>query len=516
MCGIAGFVGPSWHPEQLRAMAAAQTHRGPDDTGFIWAEGDDFPEMGPCGLASNRLAIIDPTPAGNMPMFGGKDGNWLVLVHNGEIYNYRELRVELSDYTFRTDTDTEVILAAYDRWGADCVKHFNGMFAFAIWDGVRQELFCARDRLGQKPFYWAWIGGNFVFASEIKALLATGYPVVPNSWDIDTYLRDGLVDDQMTTWFGGIVALKPGHTMTFDPETQQTKYEQYWRLPTEQVDLTDAEAHTDFMHLLMDSVRLRLRSDVPLAVNASGGLDSNAILAICGPPTYTCKMQKTGIAHLEKAVRALEHPLGSLETLGYFNHHRTVAEEGIKVVLDGNGADEILGGYPWHDPSKPLRPQLERDLLSTKLPRVLRMNDRLSMAHGVELRSPFLDYRLVEFCFSLPDRFKIRDGHGKWLLRYAMDDWRPKVQQTDTLALLIGPLRLYVEEIINSPEFVSRGLWDASTVQSDYRALCEVGAGQEHDRAPAPIWRYISTELWFREFVDNAAKVREATQARGR
>jgi asparagine synthetase B (glutamine-hydrolysing) len=192
-----------------------------------------------------------------------------------------------------------------------------------------------------------------------------------------------------------------------------------------------------------------------------------------------------------------------------------VAKQGFKVVLDGNGADEILGGYPWHDATKPLRPQLEHDLLSAKLPRVLRMNDRLSMAHGVELRSPFLDYRLVEFCFSLPDRFKIRDGHRKWLLRYAMGDWRPKVQQTDTLKLLTGPLRPYVEEIVNSPEFASRGpfdtaqgvLWDAPKVQSEYLALCKTGAGQEHDRTPAPIWRYISTELWFREFVDKCCSV---------
>ena len=491
-------------------MAEAQVHRGPDDTGFIWAEGNDFPEMGLCGLASNRLAIIDLDPRGNMPMFGGKDGNWLVIVHSGEIYNYRELRAELSDYPFRTGTDTEVILAAYDRWGADCVKRFNGMFAFAIWDGVKQELFCARDRLGQKPFYWAWIGDNFVFASEIKGILAAGFNTEADYPLVKEYLSTGLLDHTTSTWFEKIGTLSAGTTMRIARDgapscpVPRIAENRYWRLPTEQVDLTDAEAHTDFMHLLIDSVRLRLRSDVAVALNYSGGLDSTALITLMPSATWITfnddyeQVRET----LPNAVRALEHPLGSLETLSYFNHHRNVQTQGFKVVLDGNGADEILGGYPWYDPTKPLRPQLERDLLSAKLPRVLRMNDRLSMAHGIELRSPFLDHRLVEFCFSLPDRFKIRDGHGKWLLRYAMNDWRPKVQQTDTLALLIGPLRGYVEEIIHSPEFVSRGLWDASTVQSDYLTLCEAGAGQEHDRTPVPIWRYISTELWFREFID--------------
>lgn len=511
MCGISGFVGPSWQPHQLHAMAEAQKHRGPDDIGFCWKDGDDFPEMGQCGLASNRLAIIDPTPAGNMPMFGGTNGNWLVIVANCEIYNYRELRAELSGYPFRTRTDTEVILAAYEQWGADCVKRFNGMFAFAIWDGVKQELFCARDRLGQKPFYMALVDGDFTFASEIKGILASGYPAYPDELSVWAYLNDGLLDHQDATWFQGIWSLKPGWSMVVrPPDVESQHYTRYWELPNYEEPLNDEQARTQFMDLLIDSVRLRLRSDVPLALNYSGGLDSSAL--------HKC-MGKVGSVHeeemvltkdwehrtwplIEEAVRALEHPLGSLETLAYYKMLKMTSGDGYKVVLDGNGADEILAGYPWHDASKALRSQLERDLLITKLPRVLRMNDRLSMAHGVELRSPFLDYRLVEFCFTLPDRFKIRDGHRKWLLRYAVEDWRPKVQQTDTLALLTGPLQTQVEEIIHAPEFAMRGLWDAAAVQSEFKALCLVEAGQQHDRIPSLTWRYISTELWFRTFVD--------------
>lgn len=539
MCGIAGILGPGWKPQQLYAMVDVQKHRGPDGHGY-WMDEQ-------VALGHNRLAIFDTSEAGAQPM-ESTDHN-LHIVFNGAIYNHEELRAEISDYEFRTRTDTEIILAAYQRWGADCVNHLNGMFAFAIWDSRERELFCARDRLGQKPFYYACLGDNFVFASEIKALLAAGVVPKVNPAMMADYVSFGFVDHTDETLFSGISSLPPGHhcTLIEGPHTRSAESHTacYWSLP-EQLQGHDCILAREgdryvadlLERLLEDSVRLRLRADVPVVLNYSGGLDSSALKRFA-PDTAFGTMQLAfakgsarTVEELQAAIWHLEAPLGSLETLFYYTHHRSVSDQGFKVALDGNGADEILAGYPWYhfallehydwyrlQPAKDYRPDwalvqagprpsspkpfdseltnaMYRDLRYIKLPKVLRMNDRLSMAHGVELRSPFMDHRLVEFCFSLPDEMKVRDGHGKWLLRYAMDYWKPKTTRSDDLKWLTGPLRPFVEELIHSPEFAQRGLFDAKKVQDEYARLCEQGGSW------FPIWQWVNVELWYRTFID--------------
>ena len=270
MCGISGVVGRGWDRAQLEAMVAVQHHRGPDDRGI-------FEDKMGLVVRHNRLSIIDLSRAGHQPMSNIDGSLWIVF--NGEVYNYLELRQELSDYPYRSLTDTEVILAAYERWGEHCVEHFVGMFEFAIWDIRRQRLFCARDRLGIKPFHYAWHQGCFLFSSEIKAILAAGYPPAPD-WSVwATYLKHGYYDHSSETFFEGVRVLPPGHTLTL--ENNRTSIRCYWNLPAlaaEPLILEDDEAAAQLMDLFKDAVRLRLRSDVPLGVNLSGGLDSACLM----------------------------------------------------------------------------------------------------------------------------------------------------------------------------------------------------------------------------------------------
>lgn len=272
MCGISGIAGTNWRPAQLEAMVAALAHRGPNGPGS-YLDPDRL-----CGLGHNRLSIIDLSSAGSQPMVDPSGTLWLVF--NGEIYNYLELQTELSGYPFRSRSDSETILAAYEKWGEDCVDHFIGMFAFAIWDERNKRLFCARDRLGIKPFNYAFVHGNFLFASEVKALIAAGLPVRPD-WQVwSTYLQHGLYDHGENTFFEGVKALRPGHILVW--ESGQIRTRKYWDVTPETsplLDVSDDEAAERLRTLIADAVRLRLRSDVPLGLNLSGGLDSSCLLA---------------------------------------------------------------------------------------------------------------------------------------------------------------------------------------------------------------------------------------------
>ena len=214
MCGIAGqfaLNGEEADAALVGAMAQRLAHRGPDGEGTFFS--------GPVGLAHRRLAIIDLSDEGRQPM-GNEDGS-LQIVFNGEIYNYRELREELAalGHRFASATDTEVILHAYEEWGRDCLARFNGMWAFALWDGRRRELFCARDRLGVKPFYYAVAGGSFLFASEIKALRV--HPLVgrrPNDRMLSTFLAWGVADHTGETMYDGVFQVPPAHAVVVSEE----------------------------------------------------------------------------------------------------------------------------------------------------------------------------------------------------------------------------------------------------------------------------------------------------------
>jgi len=379
MCGISGIFGRGWEPSQLTAMVAAQRHRGPD------AEDIYLDPSKTAGLGHNRLSIIDLSPAGRQPM-SNRDGS-LRIVYNGEIYNYLELRAELSDYEYRSRTDTEVILAAYERWGAACLDRLIGMFAFLIWDEREQRLFAARDRFGVKPLYYH-IGadGELMLASEIKALHAAGVAAAPDEASWASYLTHGLHDHSERTFWKGVRALPPGHYTTWQNgvtriarwyDLAERSGEQYDSRPVEQT-------REEYLSLLTESVRLRFRSDVPVGVNLSGGLDSSTLLALvkavqgeasetraftftCGDDRYDelpwVKQMLARTRHpltvsqltpeevpslAESAQAAEDEPFGGLPTLAYAKLFAEARQHGVIVLLDGQGMDEQWAGYDYY------------------------------------------------------------------------------------------------------------------------------------------------------------------------
>jgi asparagine synthase (glutamine-hydrolysing) len=294
VCGIAGYydAGEPASETRIRAMTDRVAHRGPDADGFVLADthsgavwnGERAKPASRFDLAlgHRRLSIIDLSEAGTQPMVSADGSCW--VVYNGEIYNYVELRAELSSlgHAFRSETDTEVLLAAYREWGPDFLHRCNGMWAFALWDAKKRELFCARDRFGVKPFYYAHGQDWFVFGSEIKSLLA--HPRVarrPNDAMIYDFLSLKLADHTDETFFSGIRRLPAGHTLVYRPRNAP-EIRRYWdlnvafELSAEPADETRA---TDrFAELFEDAVRLRLRADVPIGTCLSGGLDSSSIV----------------------------------------------------------------------------------------------------------------------------------------------------------------------------------------------------------------------------------------------
>ncbi len=377
MCGIAGIYnfrsGRPAAPSELRAMGACLAHRGPDDEGYY--------EEGPLGLAHKRLTILDTSRRGRQPMFT-EDGQ-LAITFNGEVYNFLELRSELEaqGHTFRTQTDTEVILRLYQTEGEDMLEKLNGMFAFAIWDRRSKSLFIARDRLGIKPLYYTVTPDGVVFASEIKAILAVSSerPRV-NLEMLDAYMSVGYVPTERTL-FRGIEKLQPGWCMKIDRDTRDHPHlRQYWDLRPETEEMSEDECIQRSLGLLRDSVRLQLRSDVPLGVFLSGGVDSSAVVALMhemgiqdirtftvaydfGPEfdetRYARQVaKKFNTVHREVFVTPeefrdfipslvwhMDEPVTESAAVSLFFVSK-LAREDVVVVLSGEGSDEVFGGYP--------------------------------------------------------------------------------------------------------------------------------------------------------------------------
>ena len=381
MCGIAGIVGRrAVNAGAVQAMTELLAHRGPDDAG-LWSSAD-----GRVVLGHRRLAIIDPTPAGHQPM-ASADGN-RVITYNGEIYNYLELaeRLKSEGHRFATQSDTEVLLAVYERWGPEGFNELNGMFAFAIYDASADMLVCARDRFGEKPFLFAESEGYFAFASEYKALLALDGVAADLADDkLINFLhqpRQGL-DDGRDTVFRGIKQLLPGEMLVLDARAMTFKISRYWDLAPDPVaaNLSEADAARQFGELLADAVKLRMRSDVEVGSCLSGGLDSSSIVCLnrraLGPGvpyhTFTGRFPGTpadewhyahqvielsrvesheveptadGLAReLAAFVWHNELPVGSSSQYAQWCVFRLAKEHGVTVLLDGQGADEVLGGY---------------------------------------------------------------------------------------------------------------------------------------------------------------------------
>jgi asparagine synthase (glutamine-hydrolysing) len=374
MCGITGLLhADAEQPveaERLRRMCGTLVHRGPD--------GDGFHIEGPVGLGMRRLAIID-VAGGHQPLYN--EDLSIAVVQNGEIYNYIELRRELASlgHRFRTSSDTEVLAHGYEAWGDDVVQHLNGMWAFALWDGRRQRLLLSRDRLGIKPLYWHWDGDRLVFGSEIKALLAAGVPAEPNWEVLDAYVAFGFVPEPHSL-YRGIVKLAAGHNLVME-RSSSPQVRRYWEVPiTDEREARRDESRVieEFRALLTDAVRLQIRSDVPFGAFLSGGLDSSSIVALMSElvpdavRTFTIGFEARGYDeralarlvaqryrtdHVERCVRP-EEMQESLETLGRcfdepFGDSSALAtyvvsklaREHVKVVLTGDGGDEVLAGY---------------------------------------------------------------------------------------------------------------------------------------------------------------------------
>lgn len=386
MCGITGYLSRAGvSRDVVTAMTDRLAHRGPDNGSVKLFE--------TVALGHRRLSIIDLTEGANQPM--ERDGAWLVF--NGEVYNYIELREELAraGHAFRTESDTEVVLAAYREWGHACLSRFNGMFAFALWDARKRELFCARDRLGVKPFYY-WRGdGQFVFGSEIKALLAhPAVPRRPNPAIVYDYLAFKQADHTDETFFADIVRLPAAHYLVVGADGSVVQ-RRWWDLAiNDEIEAspeTGLQMITHFGELLRDAVRLRLRSDVPIGTCLSGGLDSSAIAILANQLIFDehavdraliGKHQKTFSAcfddkrfderefiqlvldatgaetykvfpdvdgwwrDLDKLLWHMDEPFHSTSQYSQHCVMRRVAEAGVKVTLDGQGADELLAGYP--------------------------------------------------------------------------------------------------------------------------------------------------------------------------
>jgi asparagine synthase (glutamine-hydrolysing) len=552
MCGIAGvlnFDNEPADPQRTVAMSALLAHRGPDAAAYV--------TDGPVALAHTRLSIVD-LAGGAQPM-STPDGG-LIITFNGEIFNHPELRDELSarGRRFATRSDTEVILEAYAEWGEDCVSHMNGQWAFAIWDSRRRQLFLSRDRMGIRPLYYTTHGDRFLFASEIKALFAAGVPA-----QIDPAALAQLFTFWVTipprTMFDGVHQLPPGSSMVVRDRTIVVR--QYWDLDFSAEDdrQTSEDEHArELMDLLVDATRIRLRADVPVGAYLSGGLDSSAV-AMLATSFASTELDTFSIAFddsefderpfQEQAARHLgtrHHVLSCspAQIAGAFSdvvwHAETpvlrtapspmfllsgaVRDQGYKVVLSGEGADEVLGGYDifkeakvreycarrpdsharrqllrrlypylpglqrqpdgllarfFHatpaDVEHPLFSHLPRWGLTSKLQmmfddRVRRaldgydpyedlerslpdafcgwstfaraqyletrlllpgyilssQGDRMAMAHGIEVRMPFLDYRVVEFAARIPPRLKMKALNEKSLLKKCMRAYLPK------------------------------------------------------------------------------------------
>jgi len=633
VCGIAGAIDLSSRPipdlgRRLDLMNEMQVHRGPDGHA-TWKH-----DRGHVGFAHRRLAIIDLS-TGDQPMTDGH-GSW--ISYNGEIYNYIELRAELGGSGFRTTSDTEVALRAYQKWGVECLQKFRGMFAFSLWDDTTDTLFCARDRFGIKPLYYAEVNGVFYFASEIKALV----PFLPAvETDVDG-LKDYLCFQFCLggkTLFKGVRELLPGHMLTVrDGKVTVSRYWEVYYQPD--FNHTGMYFESAIQDLVAESVALHLRSDVPVGAYLSGGLDSSIVASLAvekeGPsflsftgrfgsdPAYDesgyareladwkgFKMLDVDIGAddfvktIEKVIYHLDYPVAGP---GSFPQYvvSALAAKHRKVVLGGQGGDEIFGGYTRYLVAyfeqcikgaiegsmhsgryvvtyesiipnlvalknyKPMLQEFWRDGLfedldrryfrlinrapslgdeinwaglgqydpfetfhgifngdnvghesyfdsmthfdfKTLLPALLQVEDRVSMAHGLESRVPFLDHRIVELAATIPADVKFENGNMKHVLRSAMRSKLPASisNRQDKMGFPVplhewitspGPVRDFVRDVFSSQQARSRELIDNSRVLK--RMDGETQFGRQ-------IWGLLSLELWQRAFHDRAHEYRQ-------
>lgn len=624
MCGIAGLWNLNSEPVSqpvLHRFTDALAHRGPDGNGFFIDSDANL------GLGHRRLAIIDITDTGRQPMSFGDGRYWIVF--NGEIYNFVELKAELElyGYQFKTNSDTEVVLASYDKWGEDCQLRFNGMWAFAIWDVMERKLFLSRDRFGVKPLIYHYDRRRFSFASEMKAFLALdNFPLEFNAYVVVASLTSpSMVEGIEDCLLLGLKRLMGGHCLTLT-RAGDLSIRRWWHT-LEHLQMVP-ERYEDqvalYRELFFDACRIRMRSDVPVGTALSGGLDSSSVLCTMSDirnsgdttdrlafdwqkafiGTYPGKeideriyadevIKRTGVKPVYCEMNA-DMYLGNFHQilyqyeelsdihLGPWFVHKKQRENGVVVTIDGHGGDEALAGYSWHLPAalrdvagNPFRmaelistfnkmdvvinwqtpvnvlkkltgrsinkliarqkdswlsvepnpfysrameedmpllkgrdslfKQLYIDFHFTHLPTNLRDFDRLSMAHGVEVRSPFMDWRLVCYTFSLPSNRKIADGYTKKILRDAMKGTLPDSIRTRTKKMgfpnliegwMTSQAQKFILDSIASKEFQESSIWNgAQIVREMAKAFKNLDTARIH-RA----WKYVQAMYLIQAF----------------
>ncbi len=630
MCGIAGIFSLSNSSlggleKHLQVMNQLQKHRGPDAQ-TTWRNASDK-----IGFAHQRLSIID-LATGNQPM---SNGQGLTICYNGEIYNYKELKKNLSDYSYKTNSDTEVILAYYQKYGAECVKHLRGMFAFAIWDENKNELFIARDRFGIKPLYYTIENNIFYFASEIKSLLPFINKAEVNTDALKEYLYFQLYLGTETL-FKNIFELKPSHTLII--RDANIKINKYWEVYYNIDWNNSAEYFSEKLkYLIEDSVKAHTLSDVPIGAYVSGGIDSGIISSLAADSTSdfmgfsgkfeygelfdesnyarmiaknkNFKLHEISITandfqnSIENVIYHLDQPLAGPGSFPQY-HVSKMAAKHRKVVLGGQGGDEIFGGYTryliayfeqcikgaidntLHNGNfvvtyesiipnlvslqnyKPLlkeffkdgmfdpldkryfrlvnrAPDLNNEInwkllgdynpyetfsgifnsqnvgkesyfdkmthfdFKTLLPALLHVEDRMSMAHGLESRVPFLDHSIIEFAATIPADKKFKDGTLKMILTKASGNVLPKevLERKNKMGFPVplnmwinNELKDYVKDVFDYGKNKNREYFNYNSIFDSLKTEGEFGR---------KIWGLLSLELWFKQFIDEHNKFKK-------
>lgn len=563
MCGIFGLFGDVSPAERVRSIGHALSflhHRGPDDAGVL--------DVGDGVLVSRRLALVDLKATGHQPMQSAC-GRYAVTF-NGEIYNHEELRDALaSRYLFRGHSDTEVLLAAYSAWGDDCLQWLRGMFAFGLWDAEHHRLIVATDRFSIKPVLYWHERGKFVFASEVKAMAAI-VPLELNARRVYDYLQHGLLDHSDETLFRGISQLRPGTFLTL--ERNALTLHRYWDIQPDDPWEPSTEAVAG---LLEQSVALHMRGDVEPALSLSSGLDSRVLKAVmarqvervecfsycftgteydecqtllqCGPWTGgtwtgTTINADDFLDQLDSLVAVMEAPVGGLGIYGYWLNCRTVAGCGFKVLLDGQGSDEVFAGYRYYlaDPDgglrapdgtplesdyihpdfahayagepptfpapfdDPMKNAMYRDLFYLKIPKLLRFQDRAAMSWSVEVRVPYLDHVLLESIWRVPSSTLLAGGVTKALLRqtakerYGLDLPMPKrYVAAPQREWLKGPLKSACLDLLSQSTLADDGVVDADKLRTQYEAY----AASSDLGNSFFVWKFVNLELWYRRFI---------------
>lgn len=631
MCGINGFItlnnpidfkNQEYIKSKINLMNDLIAHRGPDSEGIYIKD--------PICFGFRRLSIIDLTDDANQPMLSS-DGS-IVIVFNGEIYNYIEIRQELINkgYLFRTQSDTEVIINSYIEYGYGCVEKFNGMWAFAIYDFRKKILFCSRDRFGVKPFYYYSDKESLIFSSELKSLHQTCDLKKANLSKVYEYLAYGYRINDGETYFENCFELLPGTNLIY--ENNQIRYQKYWELGFNNFD-HDASLtfHEEYTQLFENAVRLRYRSDVPVGILLSGGFDSSSIAkvtdnliekgrleqneiqafiasfpgfiddetAIAREFIKTCKHiklhemvidSKTIADDFENTIYGLDHPVSSFATIAHNNIMKKCHEQGIKVVLNGQGSDEAYAGYIRyisgihlldqllshngnflnefhqlnsknkysrsfllsqmfkstlsHPNSSYLRaryleksiPCLDKEFVKTNyhhyksdwkfslkgdnfnryllnhithktLNNILQYEDISSMLQSIEIRSPFMDYRLMEFAFSIPNDLKFKNGITKVIQRETIGKMLPasitnnrkKIGFNTPFTEYISSdpsFKSYIYNTVNSRSFTSKEIWNGRKIARVFE--------NPSKNPDFPFWRFINMEIWSKVYnIDN-------------